>query len=229
MAMATLYSEATYPPSLNPMSLLLSHSWHTHATAFPHSWIGVWSGPDGLISTLNTGGPSPPPLGAIPGGSWLSAATPMTDFPVANSNPDAQFLSASLATAGITTTGCDATPWVCSNVPRGTPTGCIQVFPRPSLFPMEVEAAFLTVSLNSSSVHATFTGERGSFVLLQFLAPEGLSIAGATASNSSGAIPTLLSSGIAGPLSQPFKTQGLCVPLEFSSDGDAAEISVAWK
>jgi hypothetical protein len=46
--------------------------------AFPRSWVGVLSGPDGFD--------------AVSGGTWESAVTPMVDWPVQNANPDAMFV-----------------------------------------------------------------------------------------------------------------------------------------
>jgi hypothetical protein len=45
-------------------------------------WLGVMAGPDGWNSIG----------GSYPGGTWVSPVTPMTDFPVSNSNPDSMFL-----------------------------------------------------------------------------------------------------------------------------------------
>ncbi len=50
-----------------------------HAITFPNIWHNIWSGPDG---TNSKGSPDE-------GGTWSSVVTPMTDFPVMNSNHDA--------------------------------------------------------------------------------------------------------------------------------------------
>ncbi len=71
---------------------LLRHTLIAHAAVFPEIWINVWSGPDGTYcrgSAIN------------PGGTWQSAATPMTDFPVMNNNPHAMALLGLLRVCGI--------------------------------------------------------------------------------------------------------------------------------
>lgn len=71
---------------------LLKHTFATHAETFPNIWFNLWSGPDGVNSkgvALN------------PGGTWSSAATPMTDFPVMNMNPHAMALLGALRVCGI--------------------------------------------------------------------------------------------------------------------------------
>jgi len=65
-----------------------------HATEYPAVWFGTWSGPDG-IQGLDARKPD------IPGGSWSSPLTPMTDFPVMNANPDAMALLGLLRVCGI--------------------------------------------------------------------------------------------------------------------------------
>jgi len=60
---------------------LLKHTYATHALAFPGVWMGIWSGPDGWVSTLSGNS-----TGLQAGGTWVSAFTPMTDFPVSNQN-----------------------------------------------------------------------------------------------------------------------------------------------
>ena len=55
--------------------------------------MGIWSGPDGFVSA-NGGSPDE-------GGNWFSPVTPMTDFPVANMNPEAMFLLGLIRTAGL--------------------------------------------------------------------------------------------------------------------------------
>lgn len=57
-----------------------------HARAFPGSWVGILSAPDGLTAD---------------GGTWSSPVTPMEDFPVANMNPEAMWLVGLLRTAGV--------------------------------------------------------------------------------------------------------------------------------
>lgn len=58
-----------------------------HAQAFPESWYGIWSGPDGVSSQS--------------GWAWKSQVTPMTDFPVQNANYHAMPLFAALKIAGV--------------------------------------------------------------------------------------------------------------------------------
>jgi hypothetical protein len=58
--------------------LLRVHTFAQHQRAFPRSWVGVLSGPDGFD--------------AVGGGTWESAVTPMVDWPVQNANPDAMFV-----------------------------------------------------------------------------------------------------------------------------------------
>ena len=76
----------------------------SHSITFPNVWHNVWSGPDG---TNSKGMPNP-------GGTWSSPVTPMTDFPVMNSNQDAMALLALLRVCGIEPSpkgdGLDITP-----------------------------------------------------------------------------------------------------------------------
>lgn len=65
-----------------------------HARAYPDVWYGIWSGPDG------TNGPRD----ERPGQAWLTAETPMTDFPVMNNNQHAMPLLAALRMAGVEAT-----------------------------------------------------------------------------------------------------------------------------
>jgi hypothetical protein len=67
------------------------HTFAAHATAFPNIWHNIWSGPDG---TNSKGSPNE-------GGSWSSVVTPMTDFPVMNSNQDAMAFIGLLRVCGI--------------------------------------------------------------------------------------------------------------------------------
>ena len=60
----------------------------THAHYFPDVWIGIWSGPDGWVAYLPSDGYE---MHGYEGGTWYSLFTPMTDFPVSNSNPDIMF------------------------------------------------------------------------------------------------------------------------------------------
>jgi hypothetical protein len=54
-------------------------------------WIDTWSGPDGVNGQDAEN----------PGGTWVSPATPMTDFPTMNANQDAMALLGLLRVCGI--------------------------------------------------------------------------------------------------------------------------------
>ena len=71
---------------------LLRHSFAIHALVFPDIWINLWSGPDAVYCRTSS---------ENPGGTWQSAATPMTDFPVMNGNPHAMALLGLLRVCGI--------------------------------------------------------------------------------------------------------------------------------
>ena len=62
-----------------------------HSTIYPDIWINTWSGPDGINGTAAD----------LPGGTWSSPITPMTDFPVMNANQDAMALLGLLRVCGI--------------------------------------------------------------------------------------------------------------------------------
>ena len=47
-----------------------------HAEQYPAIWFGIWGGPDGINGVQSS----------QPGGTWVSALTPMTDFPVMNAS-----------------------------------------------------------------------------------------------------------------------------------------------
>ena len=68
---------------------------YSHAEAYPNIWYGIWSQPDGLNGIRS----------ATPGWTWSSVATPMTDFPVMNANPDAMGLLGVLRVAGVEPAG----------------------------------------------------------------------------------------------------------------------------
>jgi len=65
-----------------------------HAVEYPAVWFGIWSGPDG-VHGVDAREPD------VPGGSWSSPMTPMSDFPVMNANPDAMALLGLLRVCGI--------------------------------------------------------------------------------------------------------------------------------
>lgn len=65
----------------------------THARAYPNVWYGVWSGPDAYNAHF----------GDRPGETFVQPATPMTEFPVMNSNAHAGPLLALLRVLGIET------------------------------------------------------------------------------------------------------------------------------
>ncbi len=64
---------------------------YAHAEAYPSIWYGIWSLPDGVNGPTSTQA----------GYTWSSPATPMTDFPVMNANPDAMGLLGVLRVAGL--------------------------------------------------------------------------------------------------------------------------------
>ena len=76
----------------------VKHSYSQHAQTFPDVWLGIWSGPDGWVSTLDPNGTK---VHGYEGGTWYSLVTPMTDFPVTNANPDSMFLLALFRIIGI--------------------------------------------------------------------------------------------------------------------------------
>ncbi|MCA9637994.1 MAG: hypothetical protein KC420_18325, partial [Myxococcales bacterium] len=61
----------------------------THAALWPEQWIGIWAGPDGFNSA------------GTEGGTWASPVTPMTDFPVANMNPEAMWIFGVVRAIGV--------------------------------------------------------------------------------------------------------------------------------
>lgn len=72
-------------------ALLHEQSLAAHAAAYPHVWYGIWSGPDAYNSTM----------GDRPGETFVQPATPMTEFPVMNSNAHAGPLLALLMVLGV--------------------------------------------------------------------------------------------------------------------------------
>jgi len=62
-----------------------------HATAYPHVWYGIWSGPDAYNAHF----------GEQPGETFVQPATPMQEFPVMNSNAHAGPLLATLRVLGV--------------------------------------------------------------------------------------------------------------------------------
>jgi hypothetical protein len=62
-----------------------------HARAYPHVWYGIWSGPDSYNAHY----------AERPGETFVHPATPMTEFPVMNSNAHAGPLLALLKTLGV--------------------------------------------------------------------------------------------------------------------------------
>ncbi len=62
-----------------------------HGEQYPAIWFGIWGGPDGINGVQSS----------LPGGTWVSALTPMTDFPVMNANADAMALLGLLRVCGI--------------------------------------------------------------------------------------------------------------------------------
>lgn len=66
---------------------------YTKSTVFPETWFTVWSGPDGIYAAKN--------LAHLPGTTWSSPLTPMTDFPIFNNNVHAMMLIGLLRVCGI--------------------------------------------------------------------------------------------------------------------------------
>jgi hypothetical protein len=64
-----------------------------HARAYPHVWYGIWSGPDAYNAHFGSGA----------GETFVQPATPMTEFPVMNSNAHAGPLLGLLRVLGIET------------------------------------------------------------------------------------------------------------------------------
>lgn len=83
---------------------LRRHTFASHARVFPHIWINIWSGPDGVFSDQfkpTSGDVIKSAADPIPGGTWSSLFTPMTDFPVMNANQDAMALFGLLRVCGV--------------------------------------------------------------------------------------------------------------------------------
>lgn len=70
---------------------LRKQSLHAHASAYPHIWYGIWSGPDAYNAHF----------GEQPGETFVQPATPMQEYPVMNSNTHAGPLLAILRVLGI--------------------------------------------------------------------------------------------------------------------------------
>ncbi len=70
---------------------LYRNSFAVHSTVYPDVWFNTWSGPDGINGTTHE----------RPGGTWASAVTPMTDFPVMNANPHGMALLGLLRVCGV--------------------------------------------------------------------------------------------------------------------------------
>lgn len=67
------------------------HSLAAHATAYPHIWFGIWSGPDAYNAHFSE----------EPGGTFVQPATPMTEHPIGNANAHAGPLLGLLRTLGL--------------------------------------------------------------------------------------------------------------------------------
>jgi hypothetical protein len=79
-----------------------------HAHIYPNIWFNTWSGPDGINGTTAD----------LPGGTWTSPITPMTDFPVMNANQDALALLGLLRTCGVEPAIRGDGLRICPGVPR---------------------------------------------------------------------------------------------------------------
>ncbi len=80
---------ALHDPDLARRSLA-KQSLAGHASAYPHVWYGIWSGPDSYNAHF----------GERAGETFVQPATPMTEFPVMNSNAHAGPLLAMLRVLG---------------------------------------------------------------------------------------------------------------------------------
>jgi hypothetical protein len=70
---------------------LVANSMIRHTAEYPHTWYGIWSGPDAYNATYAD----------RPGETFYHLATPMTDFPVTNSNRHALPQIAAIKLAGV--------------------------------------------------------------------------------------------------------------------------------
>ena len=96
------WAYALHDPELAWRSLQ-KQSLAAHAAAYPHVWYGIWSGPDAYNAHY----------AERPGETFVHPATPMTEFPVMNSNAHAGPLLALIKVLGI-----EATPEGISVTPR---------------------------------------------------------------------------------------------------------------
>jgi hypothetical protein len=86
------WAYALHDPELAWRSLS-KQSLAAHARAYPHIWYGIWSGPDAYNAHYAD----------RPGETFVQPATPMTEYPVMNSNAHALPLLALLRVLGIET------------------------------------------------------------------------------------------------------------------------------
>lgn len=86
------WAYALHDPELAWRSLQ-KQSLAAHARAYPHIWYGIWSGPDAYNAHDAD----------LPGQTFVHPATPMTEFPIMNSNAHAMPLLAVLRLAGVET------------------------------------------------------------------------------------------------------------------------------
>jgi len=101
------WAYALHDPELAWRSLQ-KQSLAAHAAAYPNVWYGIWSGPDSYNAHY----------AERPGETFVHPATPMTEFPVMNSNAHAGPLLALLKVLGVEATpeGISVTP----RLPEGT-------------------------------------------------------------------------------------------------------------
>jgi hypothetical protein len=96
------WAYALHDPELAWRSLQ-KQSLAAHARAYPHVWYGIWSGPDSYNAHY----------AERPGETFVHPATPMTEYPVMNSNAHAGPLLALIKVLGV-----EATPEGISVTPR---------------------------------------------------------------------------------------------------------------
>jgi hypothetical protein len=169
---------------------LMHNTFAAHARLFPNNWINIWSGPDGV------GAISAPE----PGGTWRSPFTPMTDFPVMNTNQHAMALLGLLRVCGIETHPSGDGLLI---GPKGYPARFILDLP---LLRVEYEAGRI-----AGEYRAFVNGQR----MLHILIPHNA---------------TVLSATVNGHNSQPVATSSSEVPLQISFQaGQKISFEVKWK
>ena len=162
------------------------HSFAQHARRFPDVWFNIWSGPDGIFSTT--------------GRTWLSPATPMSDFPVMNVNQDAMALLAMLRVCGIE--------------PARLGDGLV-IAPQPPPAEFELDTALLYLKCDAAGVKGQYRAVAQGGCTLYVRAPSPKSIVSAQISGAS--IPGIPSAAREVPLKLAFNT------------GDSISFEVHWR